>query len=176
MPSEDSYVLPKPTHSKKDTKSGAASESPSIPSSALSSNAFPISEDSEGNPLYIPDSRLDRVRRIADDLQHQQGASTDLFGAIDLTFDGARRDQVFPIRIEEVKPAAGTDRPSRYRIQSEYATHLIAIMELVSDMLNEFLRAADSPRLFSFGSSAYYSNRSFEELVNSDWPSHTTWR
>jgi hypothetical protein len=89
MASEDSYVLLKPTRSKKDTKSGAASESPSIPSSALSSSAFPIPEDSEGNPLYIPDSRLDRVRRI-DDLQHRRGASTDLFGAIDLTFDGAQ--------------------------------------------------------------------------------------
>ena len=49
--------------------------------------------------------------------------------------------------------------------------HLIAVMELVSDTLNEFLRAAESPRLFSFGSSVYYSNRSFKELVNSDWPS-----
>ena len=105
-------MLPKPTCSKKNTKSGTASESPSIPSSALSSNAFPISEDSDGNPLYVPDSCLDQVRRIADDLQHQRGASSDLFGAIDLTFNSVRRDQVFPIRIEEVKPAAGSDRPS----------------------------------------------------------------
>src|SRR6266852_6023712 len=169
--SSDSYVLPRPIRGKKDTKSGTVSESPSVQSSTLSSNAFPISEDGEGNPLYAPDSRLDRVRRIADDLQHRRGASSDLFGAIDLTFDGARRDQVFPVRIEEVKPAAGTDKPSRYRLQSEYAAHLIAVMELVSDTLNEFLRAAASPRMFSFGSSTYYSNRSFEELVNSDWPS-----
>ena len=64
-----------------------------------------------------------------------------------------------------------TDKPSQYRLQSEYVAHLIAVMELVSDMLNEFLQAAKSPRMFSFGSSAYYSNCSFEELVNSDWPS-----
>ena len=68
-------------------------------------------------------------------------------------------------------PAPDTDKPSRYWLQSEYAAHLIAVMELVSDMLNEFLRAAKSPRTFSFGSSAYYGNCSFEELVNSDWPS-----
>ena len=86
--SEDSYVLLRPTRSKKDSKSGTAPKSPSITSSALSSNAFPISEDSDGNPLYVPDSRLDHVRRIADDLQHRRGASSDLFSAIDLTFDG----------------------------------------------------------------------------------------
>jgi hypothetical protein len=168
--SEGSYVLPKPNRIRRDPKTETASEDPSVPPSVLSSNAFLISEDSEGNPLYVPDSRLDRVRRIADDLQHRRGATDDLFGAINLTFDGVRRDQVFPLRVEEVKPAGNSDRPSRYRLQSEYAAHLIAVMELVSDTLNEFLQAAESPRLFSFGSSAYYGNRSFEELVNSDWP------
>ena len=59
-----------------------------------------------------------------------------------------------------------TDKPSRYQLQSEYAAHLIAAMELVSDT-----RATESPRMFSFGSSAYYGNHSFEEPVNSDWPS-----
>ena len=137
--SSDGFVLPRPTRSRKDTKSGTVPGSPSVQSSALSSNAFPISEDSEGNPLYVPDSRLDRVRQIADDLQHRRGASSDLFGAIDLTFDGMRRDQVFPIRITEVKSTPGTDKPSRYRLQSEYVAHIIAVMELVSNTLNEFL-------------------------------------
>ena len=59
--SSDGFMLQRPTHSRKDTKSGTVPESPSVQLSALSSNAFPISEDSEGNPLYIPDSRLDRV-------------------------------------------------------------------------------------------------------------------
>ena len=76
--SSDSYILPKPTRSRRDANSGSVSESPSVQSSALSSNVFPISEDSESNPLYIPDSRLNRVRRIADDLQHRRGASSDL--------------------------------------------------------------------------------------------------
>ena len=60
--SSDSYVLPKPTRSRRDVNSGAVSESLSVQSSTLSSNVFPISEDSEGNPLYVPDSCLDRVR------------------------------------------------------------------------------------------------------------------
>ena len=64
-----------------------------------------------------------------------------------------------------------TDKPSQYQSQSEYVAHLIAIMELVSNTLNEFLQAAESPRMFSFGSSAYYGHRSFKELMNSDWPS-----
>ena len=65
----------------------------------------------------------------------------------------------------------GSDKPSQYWLQSEYVAHIITIMELVSNTLNEFLRATKSPRMFSFGSSAYYGNHSFEELVNSDWPS-----
>ena len=90
--SSDSYIPPKPTHSRRDANSGTISESPSVQLSALSSNVFPISEDSESNPLYIPNSCLNRVRRIADDLQHRRGASSDLFGAIDLTFDSTCRD------------------------------------------------------------------------------------
>ena len=88
--SSDSYILLKPTCSRRDANSGTVSKSPSVQLSALSSNVFPISEDSESNPLYIPDSCLNQVRWIADDLQHRRGASSDLFGAIDLTFDSAR--------------------------------------------------------------------------------------
>ena len=69
--SSDGFVLPRPTCSKKDMKSGTISESPSIQLSALSSNIFLISEDSEGNPLYVPDSCLDQVWRIANNLQHR---------------------------------------------------------------------------------------------------------
>ena len=69
--SSDSYVLPKPTRSRRDATSGSVSESPSVQSSALSSNVFPISEDSESNPLYVPDSRLNRVQRITNNLQHR---------------------------------------------------------------------------------------------------------
>ena len=57
--SSDGFVLPRPTHSRKDTKTRTIPESSSVQSSALSSNAFPISEDSKGNPLYVPDSHLD---------------------------------------------------------------------------------------------------------------------
>ena len=74
------------------------------------------------------------------------------------------------MRIEEVPSIGNSTKPCCYQLQTEYATHLVAVMELVSDALNELLRAAKSPRLFSFGSSAYYGNHSFEELVNSDWP------
>ena len=71
LASSDSYVLPKPTRSRRDANSGTVSESPSVQLSALSSNVFPISEDSESNPLYIPDSRLNRVQRITNNLQHR---------------------------------------------------------------------------------------------------------
>ena len=111
--SSDSYILLKPTCSRRDANSGTVSESPSVQSSTPSSNVFPISEDSEGNPLYIPNSCLDWVQQITADLQHRQGASSNLFSTIDLTFDGVCQDQIFPIRIEEVRPVPDTDMPSQ---------------------------------------------------------------
>ena len=171
--SNGSYVLPKPTRGAKHTRSDAVSGDLTTPASSLGSNVFTNPDSKESNPLYVPDMRLARVRLLADDVLHHRGANKDLLGAITLTFNPEHRDRVFPVRIEEVPPIRNATQPCRYRLQEEYAAHLIAVMELVSNTLNEFLRAAESPRLFSFRSSAYYSNRSFKELVNSDWPTQT---
>jgi hypothetical protein len=109
-------------------------------------------------------------RFIAPQASSTETCEEDLMGTIQLIFDNSRRDKMFPQRVETLPSTTAPTRPSRYRLQLDYATHLTMVMELVSNTLNEFLRAAESPRPFSFGSSKYYGNHSFEELVHSNWP------
>jgi hypothetical protein len=48
---------------------------------------------------------------------------------------------------------------TQYKLNDEYAEHLICTMDLTTAALNEFLQAAGQERTFSFGSSLHFSGR-----------------
>jgi hypothetical protein len=93
-----------PIRGTKPSKHYAISEDLNQPSSGFSSSFFVNPDESDGNPLYAPDSRLAQVRRVADGIKHRRGTANDLYEAIHLTFDKTRLSQIFPVRMVEVLP------------------------------------------------------------------------
>jgi hypothetical protein len=113
------------------------------------------------NPVYSPDPRLFNVRKITESLKAPRGRGRTLFEALRLTFNEAEQDEIFPSQRVEVRDNKGV---KRFKFHPDYAEHLVAVMELVSDILNEYLQAAGKSRTFSFGRSALY-DMEFTDLI-----------
>jgi hypothetical protein len=119
-----------------------------------------------------PQSRMSRIRVIAEDVRQRSGEDDDLLGALQLTFDKERLKSIFPRRIEE-RPLEEESNHRRYAFNQDYVSHLTSVMTLSCDTLNEFLRAAGSDCTFTYGSSKYYEGQTFEEVLYRDWPAQT---
>jgi hypothetical protein len=85
-------------------------------------------------------------------------------------FDAAQKQLYFPQRIIEVPPPEGSAHLiTHYQLSGKYIKHLLCTMELTTTVLNKFLQATDSAKSFSFGSSAQFGNRTFADIVRSNW-------
>src|SRR5271170_93449 len=104
-------------------------------------------------------------------LLSQRNQENDVLGALQLTLDRQSQRTTFPVKTIQVlhTVAATGTTTTRYQFHEEYAEHLVCTMGLTNDAVNAYLQAAGSPRAFSFGNSARYGGRSFENLVYSDW-------
>jgi hypothetical protein len=124
--------------------------------------------------LLSPSSRMAKIRAIADSVRQHSGEDDDLLDALQLTFDKERLKNVFPRRIITLMSpdGVGQDRVT-VSSTSDYVSHLSSMMMQTCDTLNEFLRAAGSERTFSYGSSKYYKEQNFEEVLYRDWPAQT---
>lgn len=142
---------------------------PREPVESLSAATSEAGEPIEDNPLAITNLRLIAIQRITSTLLEQQNDVEGLLGGLAFTFDLRERDLVFPVRIEAVPPLRGTRAVARYKLQTEYAEHLVFVMESATRTLNDYLTAAGSVRTFSFGESSHYKGKTFFELIYSDW-------
>jgi len=117
------------------------------------------------NPLYSPDPNLYNVCKFTEALKAPRGRGQELFEALCLTFDKAEREQTFPNQRVEVRDNKGV---KRFKFHLDYAEHLVMVMAMASDILNEYLEAAGKPRAFSFGRSELY-DMEFKDLVYRQW-------
>jgi len=124
-----------------------------------------------GNRLDVQTERLTVIRQVTDNLLSQRNQENDVLGALQLTLDRQSQRTTFPVKTIQVlhTVAATGTTTTRYQFHEEYAEHLVCTMGLTNDAVNAYLQAAGSPRAFSFGNSARYGGRSFENLVYSDW-------
>jgi hypothetical protein len=91
-------------------------------------------------------------------------------GALELTFNTSQRDACFPSRVATIPPREDSSHmATQYKLNDEYAEHLICTMDLTMAALNEFLQAAGQERTFSFGSSLHFSGRNPQEPTRNDW-------
>src|SRR6266849_4336940 len=111
---------------------------------------------------------MTRIRMVAEDVRNRAGAYDDVLGALKLTFDQEEFKKVFPQRIRELKSQEGSQR--RFTFHLDYVHHLNSVMMLSADMLNIFLRAAESERSFSYGSLKYYDGKTFRNILYTEWP------
>ena len=119
-----------------------------------------------------PTTRLANIRVLADEIRRREKGDDDVLGALQLTFDKKRLREIFPRRIEELEPLDESQQ-RRFMFNDDYISHLTSVMSLSSEALNDFLRAAGSKRTFSYGSSKYYDNQSFDEVLHCEWPAQT---
>lgn len=117
------------------------------------------------NPLFVADFRLYNVRRITEQLKASQGQGPTLFEALHLTFNEMARNETFPTQHVEVRDNKGV---KRFKFHPDYAEHLVAVMGLISETLNDYLHAAEKPRAFSFGKSELY-DMEFVDLIYCHW-------
>ena len=135
-----------------------------LPATPLLPGRFP----SEKSVLDLAGVRLGNIQRITDDLMSRhKDAENDVLGAN--LFDEARNTQQFPCRIEVTPTADPSSSVPRYRFNTDYADHLMGIMEATAEMLNAYFQAAESERTFSFGNSSFYNDRLFMDLLYAEW-------
>ena len=122
---------------------------PELPESSASESYAMVAPNAEedSNPLYTPDPRLFEVRKITEVLSPQKPRGAELTEALLLTFDEARRNLIFHDTVVELAREEGANC---FILHPDYAAHLIEVMRLVSDTLNQYLKAAGKPRTFSF--------------------------
>ena len=134
-------------------------------SSSSESYQLVLETSTPENPLFSPNPALYKVRKLTEDLKIPRGRGQELFEALRLTFNEEERDLIFPTQRVEVRDNKGV---KRFKFHLDYAEHIITVMGLVSDVLNEYLEAANKPRAFSFGRSEVY-DMNYVDLVYRQW-------
>ena len=94
-------------------------------------------------------------------LKTRQGQGPKLAEALHALFNQSERLRMFPSFITETRNKEGT---KHYKFQPDYANHLMLAMQLVGDILNDYLQVAGKTRTFSFGRSSHYEME-FADLV-----------
>jgi hypothetical protein len=120
-------------------------------------------------PLLHNDYHLDNLHAVTTDLRARETSDSNVLSALQFMLHPAQLSQTFPLKFEQTEPPVGSFAVSRWKIQSEYAMHLVCVIDLTTCALNDYLEAANSSRTFSFGSTSLYKGRSFIELIHSDW-------
>ncbi len=153
-----SYAEVNPFHSETEW---ALPATPPLPSNKFSSAKSAL--DLEG-------ARLGNIGRVTDELMRRRDAAEDdVLGALQGLLDEEKNAQQFPHRIEAMPTTDPSSSVPRYRLNTSYADHLLCVMELSSSALNAYFLAAECGRTFSYGSSSFYDERPFEDLLYSEW-------
>ena len=113
--------------------------------------------------------RLPSIAAIADEIKTRRSGAADILGALHITFEPSLSNEFFPENFEEVPPVEGMHRVPCHRLHHDYAEHLLEVMKLASDNLNAFLLASGSQRSFTFGSSAFFEDQAFKDLLHYEW-------
>ena len=116
--------------------------------------------------VSLVEMRLPSIAAIADEIKTRRSGVADVLGALRITFEPSLSKEFFP---ERFAPVEGVHRVPRYRLHHDYAEHLLEVMKLTSDSLNAFLLASGSQRSFTFGSSAFFEDQAFEDLLHYEW-------
>jgi hypothetical protein len=95
--------------------------------------------------LTSPDcpTRLAEIRSIAKDIQQQSGKDNDVLEALHLTFDKDDLKAAIPRRIVECSPDMQYER-RQFVFHPDYANHLLSVMRMSGEVLNDFLQVAGS--------------------------------
>lgn len=139
-------------NSTKDTNAGASTSTSEVPDD--------------------PTTGLANICVLADEICQREKGDDNVLGALQLMFDKKRLKEIFPRRIEEVEPHEESQQ-KRFKFNDGYISHLTSVMTLSSETLNDFLQVAGSKRTFSYGSSKYYDNQTFDEVLHREWPAQT---
>ena len=123
--------------------------------------------------VSLVEMRLPSIAAIADKIKMWRSGATDVLGALRITFEPSLSNEFFPEKFEEVPPVEGVHQVPRHRLHHDYAEHLLEVMKLASDSLNAFLLASGSQRSFTFGSSAFFEDQAFEDLLHYEWVTHS---
>ena len=115
--------------------------------------------------MFRPNPILYKVRKLMETLKTRQGQGPKLVEALHALFNQSERLRTFPSFITETQDKEGT---KRYKFQPDYADHLMLAMQLVGDILNDYLQAAGKTRTFLFGRSSHYEME-FADLVYRQW-------
>ena len=161
-------------HPKRHTRTGAVSVDSELcmnMPSASNAEAPSIIEIDAGASLS-PQTQMSQIRVIAEDVHHRSGEDDDLLGTLQLIFNKEKLRSIFPRQIEDCPPVEGSEL-RQFAFNQDYISHLASVMMLSCNMLNEFLRAAGSERMFSYGSSKYYDGQMFKEVLYPEWPAQT---
>jgi hypothetical protein len=134
-------------------------------------NAVPTPELPAINPTSdsLVELRLTSIQAVAAVIRDRRNSSADVLGSLRVTFEPSLVNEFFPQKFVEYQPSDESQRAPRYRFHTDYAEHLLETMSLTADSLNAFLRAAGSPRDFTFGASVFYAGQTFEELLYREW-------
>lgn len=115
--------------------------------------------------MFSPNPALYKVRTLTEALNEPEGRGPELFEALRLTFNEVERKETFLNQRVKVRDNKGV---KRFKFHPDYAEHIVTIMGLVSEVLNEYLEATNKPRAFSFGRSDLY-DMNFTDLVYRQW-------
>ena len=134
-------------------------------------NVVPTPELPAINPTSdsLVELRLTSVQAVAAVIRDRRNSSADVLGSLRVTFEPSLVNEFFPQKFVEYQPSDESQRAPRYRFHTDYAEHLLETMSLTADSLNTFLRAAGSPRDFTFEASVFYAGQTFEELLYREW-------
>jgi len=108
---------------------------------------------------------------LDDNVPLRSGDINDVLRMLRSTINLEELKAFFPRRSEERPSAPG--QQCRFALHPDYASHLASVMRQSSDAINGFLRAAGAKRLFSYGSSKFYENQTFEKVLHHEWPAPT---
>ena len=95
-------------------------------------------ESRHANPMQATthDTRLDDIKCITYWLDNPRNRDEDLFSILKFTFNDNDLAAAFPHRIVEA-PANRKGLAVRHKLHPEYAAHLIMVMEMSTNMLNQ---------------------------------------
>ena len=120
---------------------------------------------------YVPlvEMRLPSIAAIADEIKTRRSGAADVLEALCITFEPSLSNEFFPKKFEEVPPIEGIHRVLCHRLHCDYAEHLLEVMKLALDSLSAFLLASGGQRGFTFGSSTFFKDQAFEDLLHYEW-------